>query len=908
MVDKTEQPTDEQEIPKDNEAFEYHPIVIIGGGIGGLVLALCLDQVYNHPTTSSSSSTSSAKKNHLPIHVYESTSAYTANAGGAIGLYSNGLRVLRHLSETHPALPSILTEVRSAGCDYLYRRWMRHDGTEVAVAREDELLPDAEEAQQEENAKKADLVGGLMDSDDDDDDDRSAKSGDTHSISSDASSSNPYSQQQRRPRGDSISSQHSRDKAADRADRRPRGGSFGSFRGSFRKGLGGRLLADPDATRPRSRRPSDGSMGSTEGLSSQLANLQRPNEVPQGGTMGLARTSAGSTSRGSMDNLKSLLFGGGRGSANSGGSGAGGGGANELFGLERNRRPRGDSISSRDEGAEIADLRPRGGTMGLTRTSAGSTSRGSLNSMDNLKSLLFGGGRGSANSGGSGAGGGGANELFGLERNRRPRGDSISSRDEGAEIADLRPRGGTMGLTRTSAGSTSRGSLNSMDNLKSLLFGGNGSGNSAAGGGGGANELFELKRNRNSLISTTSTQASRPTVEMELLSLGIRRWKYQQVLYEACVAAGIHIHFGKRLERASSVVTSANHEERHNNNTLLQFKDGSLVTASLLIGADGVNSKVRNYVTNPADDAAKRQKQEQYSPEYTGVTCLMGCANVPRVRGICFPSSATTKCHACYYPTRAPREGTDDDPSDYEQVFQIYFPSPVERPDTWRTLTPQEAKEECRELAKKLREDGWDEQFLAPLESPTLTGVLRVGLRSREALDSWHVGGNGNSEEGGASKEEEEQENVGRAVLLGDAAHPPVPYIGQGAMMAMEDAGTLSMILGRYCPIDADNDDATTLNFAQFSKAMSVYESLRVERTKRILGSSVQLGKTQQKRAESKLYNAWREMSIRAQVWAYGTLPVMRPGAAFDYRVVAEEALLSAEKVEEGGEVEQVAA
>ena len=93
-------------------------------------------------------------------------------------------------------------------------------------------------------------------------------------------------------------------------------------------------------------------------------------------------------------------------------------------------------------------------------------------------------------------------------------------------------------------------------------------------------------------------------------------------------------------------------------------------------------------------------------------------ANVPRMRGICFPSSATTKCHACYYPTHVPGDEEDTQlderrhgenatestsgESQHEQVFQIYFPSPIERPDTWRTLTPEEAKTECRDLAKKL--------------------------------------------------------------------------------------------------------------------------------------------------------------------------------------------------------------
>jgi hypothetical protein len=38
-------------------------------------------------------------------------------------------------------------------------------------------------------------------------------------------------------------------------------------------------------------------------------------------------------------------------------------------------------------------------------------------------------------------------------------------------------------------------------------------------------------------------------------------------------------------------------------------------------------------------------------------------------------------------------------------------------------------------------------------------------------------------------------------------------------------------------------------------------------------------------------------MSIRAQVWAYGTLPVMRPGAAFDYMSAVEEAIENTNKI-----------
>ena len=69
----------------------------------------------------------------------------------------------------------------------------------------------------------------------------------------------------------------------------------------------------------------------------------------------------------------------------------------------------------------------------------------------------------------------------------------------------------------------------------------------------------------------------------------------------------------------------------------------------------------------------------------------------------------------CYYIAR--RGGRDDgkpDDVDYDEnddennhqprleevVFQIYFPSPIERPDQWHTLTPDEARDECCMLDK----------------------------------------------------------------------------------------------------------------------------------------------------------------------------------------------------------------
>ena len=92
-------------------------------------------------------------------------------------------------------------------------------------------------------------------------------------------------------------------------------------------------------------------------------------------------------------------------------------------------------------------------------------------------------------------------------------------------------------------------------------------------------------------------------------------------------------------------------------------------------------------------------------------------------------------------------------------------------------------------------------------------------------------------------------------------------------------------------PTTTDTTTTYRLDLSGFNKAMETYEQLRVDRVMKVLGSSVELGKTQQKRADSALYNLWRELSIKTQVWFHGTLPVMRLGAAFDYRAKVTEAL-----------------
>lgn len=323
---------------------------------------------------------------------------------------------------------------------------------------------------------------------------------------------------------------------------------------------------------------------------------------------------------------------------------------------------------------------------------------------------------------------------------------------------------------------------------------------------------------------------------ISLQSIGIRRWKLQKVLTEASLSKGIRINFGKRL-RSVEALPAGRYQ--------LTFEDDSQCHCDVLFGADGIRSKVRECLFGETDVG------------YTGITCLMGAADLPRpFRGICFPSSSTSKCHACYYPT-----GSN------EQVFQVnsfvfvlkyvqlFFPA-EEKPETWGNLSPKDAEKECLELANRLEADGWNPDFIAPLRAPK--SVIRVGLRSREPSTSRFKG---------------------KIVLLGDSAAPPQPYIGQGAMGAFEDAGVISLLIQRMC---VDKNGKFTLD--NFENAMRLYEQLRIPRATKILNASKSLGTMQQNRAESTLYNLTKEWSIWLQVKYYGTLPIMFEGASFDYK------------------------
>ncbi|TFE25971.1 FAD-dependent monooxygenase [Cohnella luojiensis] len=91
--------------------------------------------------------------------------------------------------------------------------------------------------------------------------------------------------------------------------------------------------------------------------------------------------------------------------------------------------------------------------------------------------------------------------------------------------------------------------------------------------------------------------------------------------------------------------------------------------------------------------------------------------------------------------------------------------------------------------------------------------------------------------------------NEGRITLLGDAAHPMLPNLGQGGAQAMEDA----LVLADCLSADAHRN---------LNSALLAYERIRIPRTTRVVRQSRRMGSLVQ------LEQAWglgiRNLALRA--------------------------------------------
>jgi salicylate hydroxylase len=210
---------------------------------------------------------------------------------------------------------------------------------------------------------------------------------------------------------------------------------------------------------------------------------------------------------------------------------------------------------------------------------------------------------------------------------------------------------------------------------------------------------------------------------------------------------------------------------------VVTFANGATATADVVIGADGIHSVLQGLVVEAAE------------PVFSGVVAYRGL--VPRMDA--YPADTMRMWvgagkHFLVFPVRA------------GQLLNYvgFVPSATSVRESWSAPGDPAA------LAAHF--PGWDPlvgEIIAAISGPGGSG-FQWAMYDRAPLPRW---------------------SDGRLTLLGDAAHPMLPHLGQGVNQALEDAVALATLLGA-APGSAD-----------VPRALALYEELRRERT-----ALVQLG------------------------------------------------------------------
>ena len=251
------------------------------------------------------------------------------------------------------------------------------------------------------------------------------------------------------------------------------------------------------------------------------------------------------------------------------------------------------------------------------------------------------------------------------------------------------------------------------------------------------------------------------------VAVTMKRSRLALALLDESERRGIEVRYGRRM---SSACTDPD-------GVTVTVDDGSTLQADLLVGADGVWSRVRRLIDPDAAEA-----------RYVGLTNFGGITRNA-------PVAAALPARAWHFVfgTRA-FFGAHPTP-DGDVVWFVNVPGPPITPaeragrttDEWRSW-----------LAALLDDDA------GPGAELVRSGELELSADNTHDLPrvaSWHRG---------------------RMVVIGDAAHAPSPSSGQGAALALEDAVVLATSLR-----DADTVEA----------GLAAYETARRRRVERIVAA-----------------------------------------------------------------------
>ena len=178
----------------------------------------------------------------------------------------------------------------------------------------------------------------------------------------------------------------------------------------------------------------------------------------------------------------------------------------------------------------------------------------------------------------------------------------------------------------------------------------------------------------------------------------------------------------------------------------IAFADGSAARADVVLGADGIYSTVRAALFGPE------------SPRFSGSTAYRGLVPVERLAHLDLPRQGYAWLgpdrHFVHYYVAGARL----------MNFVAICPAGEWRLESWSARgRVADALAEFAGLHPTVRE------IIGAVDE-----TYRWALYDREPLPRW---------------------SVGRVTLMGDAAHPMLPFLAQGACQAIEDAATLARLL-----------------------------------------------------------------------------------------------------------------
>ncbi|KXN70128.1 FAD/NAD(P)-binding domain-containing protein [Conidiobolus coronatus NRRL 28638] len=294
--------------------------------------------------------------------------------------------------------------------------------------------------------------------------------------------------------------------------------------------------------------------------------------------------------------------------------------------------------------------------------------------------------------------------------------------------------------------------------------------------------------------------------------VGIKRYNFHKICSSNAKEQGVNIVYGKTIKGF----------DQNDNQVKIHLSDGSTQVGDLLIGCDGIHSQVR------------KQLFGDVNPSPTGKISVLGLSKDPFSK----------------------------DPKYESRFFNVFgndmtFGSYPVGDDTRIWFTESDSKMADESWVSGVlneKEFNYFKSRISDWNSPVIDvvnnsyRVLKWGLFDRPALKTWHQG------------------NVG---LVGDAAHPMAPHLGQGANTSLEDSAVLAYYLSKV------------KNYQDISKALYNYEKKRISRTSTIVKNSRNMGTLGY--TKNAIFRKVRDNTMRL-IFSTFYKPVLNPLYGYDFK------------------------